>query len=95
MGKTDPDGPAYKQQSMLVVPLDTPGVRIVRGLYGLRLHGTARATPKSIFEDVRVPASALLAGEGDGFMISPGAARPRPDPPLHALDRDAPSGRST
>ena len=69
MGKTDPDGPIRKQQSMLVVPLDTPGVTIVRGLpvFGYQdREGHAEVT----FDDVRVPTSALLAGEGDGFMIS-------------------------
>src|SRR4051795_4205393 len=69
MGKTDPDGPIRKQQSMLVVPLDTPGVTIVRGLpvFGYQdREGHAEVH----FEDVRVPASALLAGEGDGFAVS-------------------------
>jgi len=68
MGKTDPDGPRHRQQSMLVVPLDTPGVTIERGLpvFGyLDREGHAELR----FEDARVPASALLAGEGDGFMI--------------------------
>ena len=69
MGKTNPGGPPHRQQSMLVVPLDTPGVTIVRGLsvFGYQDregHGDL------LFEDVRVPASALLAGEGDGCMIS-------------------------
>jgi acyl-CoA dehydrogenase len=69
MGKTDPDGPKHRQQSMVVVPIDTPGVTIVRGLpvfgyWDREGHGEV------LFEDVRVPASALIAGEGDGFMIS-------------------------
>ncbi len=69
MGKTNPDGPKHQQQSMLVVPLDTPGVTVVRGLpvFGYQdREGHAEVT----FEDVRVPTSALLAGEGEGFMIS-------------------------
>ncbi|UGS37096.1 (R)-benzylsuccinyl-CoA dehydrogenase [Capillimicrobium parvum] len=69
MGKTDPDGPTYKQQSMILVPRDTPGVTIVRNLpvFGyIDAEGHAEVT----FEDVRVPASNLLAGEGDGFMIA-------------------------
>src|SRR5437773_166936 len=69
MGKTNPEGPPHRQQSMLVVPLDTPGVTVVRGLpvFGYQdREGHAEVT----FEDARVPVSALLAGEGDGFMIS-------------------------
>src|SRR5256885_2055408 len=59
MGKTNPDGPPHKQQSMLVVPLDTPGVTVVRGLpvFGYQdREGHAEVT----FEDARVPVSALL-----------------------------------
>jgi acyl-CoA dehydrogenase len=69
MGKTAPDGPPRKQQSMLVVPIDTPGVTIVRGLpvFG---YQDREGHAEVLFEDVRVPVSALLAGEGDGFRIS-------------------------
>ena len=69
MGKTDPDGPPHRQQSMLVVPIDAPGVTIVRGLpvFG---YWDREGHAEVLLEDVRVPASALLAGEGDGFMIS-------------------------
>jgi len=69
MGKTDPDGPPHRQQSMLVVPLDTPGVTVVRGLpvFGF---WDREGHAEILLEDVRVPASALLAGEGDGFMIA-------------------------
>ncbi|HEU4976528.1 MAG TPA: acyl-CoA dehydrogenase family protein [Baekduia sp.] len=69
MGKTDPEGPKHRQQSMIVVPIDTPGVTILRGLnvFGYQdQEGHAEVD----FADVRVPASNLLAGEGDGFMIS-------------------------
>ena len=69
MGKTDPDGPAHRQQSMVLVPKDTPGVRIVRSLtvFGRHdQHGHAWIE----FENVRVPASNILATEGDGFMIA-------------------------
>ncbi|MET8473433.1 acyl-CoA dehydrogenase family protein [Streptomyces sp. NPDC006422] len=69
MGKTDPDGPAFRQQSMMVVPLDTPGVTIVRGLpvFG---YQDREGHAEVLFENVRVPKTALLSGEGDGFMIS-------------------------
>ncbi|HTZ85712.1 MAG TPA: acyl-CoA dehydrogenase family protein [Solirubrobacteraceae bacterium] len=69
MGKTDPDGPTYKQQSQILVPLDTPGVSILRSLpvFGYEDqdgHGEID------FAEVRVPATNLIAGEGDGFMIA-------------------------
>src|SRR3954452_17069101 len=69
MGKTDPDGPPYKQQSMILVPRETPGVTIMRNLpvFGYIDHeGHAEVD----FTDVRVPASNLVAREGDGFMIA-------------------------
>jgi acyl-CoA dehydrogenase len=69
MGKTNPDGPQHRQQSMLVVPLDAPGVTVARGLpvFG---YEDREGHAEVVLEDVRVPTSALLAGEGDGFMIS-------------------------
>ncbi len=69
MGKTDPDGPLHRQQSMILVPRDTPGVTIQRHLpvFGYQdQHGHSEI----VFRDVRVPASHLIAGEGDGFLIS-------------------------
>ena len=60
----------YQQQSMVLVPLDTPGRDDRAQPAGVRLLGPARATPRCCFEDVRVPASNLIAGEGDGFMIA-------------------------
>jgi len=69
MGKTDPDGPAHRQQSMILVPRDAPGLTIERDLsiFGYHdQHGHAEV----VFRDVRVPASNLIAGEGDGFMIA-------------------------
>jgi acyl-CoA dehydrogenase len=69
MGKTDSSGLAHRQQSMLVVPVDTPGVTILRGLpvfgyWDREGHAEIR------FDNVRVPSSAVLASEGDGFLIS-------------------------
>jgi acyl-CoA dehydrogenase len=69
MGKTDPDGPPHRQQSMVLVPRDTPGFEIVRHLpvFGYQdQHGHSELR----FTDVRVPVSNILASEGDGFMIA-------------------------
>jgi acyl-CoA dehydrogenase len=69
MGKTNPGGPPHQQQSMVLVPLDTPGLEIVRGVpvFGYQdQEGHAELR----FEDVRVPVANLLAAEGEGFLIS-------------------------
>ncbi|MDH4016343.1 MAG: acyl-CoA dehydrogenase family protein, partial [Actinomycetota bacterium] len=69
MGKTDPDADVYHQQSMVLVPLDTPGVEIVRNVpvFGYHdQHGHAEIT----FTDVRVPVTNLLGEQGSGFAIA-------------------------
>jgi acyl-CoA dehydrogenase len=71
MGKTDPDGERHRQQSMILVPRDTPGVTVERGMrvFGYT-DGTHGGHAEVEFRDVRVPAASLIAGEGDGFAIA-------------------------
>src|SRR5947209_10412526 len=69
MGKTDPDGPLFRQQSMILCEPDAPGVNILRNLpvFG---YVDQESHAEIVFEDARVPASNLIANEGDGFLIA-------------------------
>jgi acyl-CoA dehydrogenase len=70
MGKTDPDNPdRHRQQSMILVPMDTPGVEVVRNIPCLN-HVSPEGHSEVLFRNVRVPKENLIANEGDGFMIA-------------------------